>query len=83
MKHALIMLVGPIFVIFRHASVSSTYPCQSVNPSVRKSVTLLKLLESKGTHDDLSCCSELPESKDGNASGVHEALDARAINMKA
>ena len=24
------------------------------------------------THDDLSCYSELPESKDGNASGVHE-----------
>ena len=55
----------------------------SVRSLVRPSVTLLKLLESKGTHDDLSCCSELPESKDGNASGVHEALDARAINMKA
>ena len=50
--------IGP--ALFRHASVSGTYPCQSVGPLV----TLLKLLESKGTHDDLSCCSELPESKD-------------------
>ena len=30
-----------------------------------------------------SCCSELPESKDGNASGVHEGLNARAMYMKA
>ena len=39
---------------------------------------LLKLLESKATHDDLSCFSELPESKDDNASGVHEGLNARS-----
>ena len=26
------------------------------------------------THDDLSCCSELPESKDGNASRVYESF---------
>ena len=45
MKNALIMLVGPIFVIFRHASVSSTYPCQSVSWSVSDT---FELLESKG-----------------------------------
>ena len=54
-----------------------------VSPSVSSLVILLKLLESKGTHDDLSCCSELPESTDGNASGVHEGLNARAMYMKA
>ena len=31
--------------------------------------------------DDQSCCSELPESKDGNASGVHEGLNAQAMYM--
>ena len=48
-------------LVFRHASVSSTYPYQSVRwlvrPSVSPLVILLKLMESKGTHDDLSCCS--------------------------
>ena len=37
-------------------------------------------LESKGTRspmiDHLNCCSELPESKDSNASGVHKGLNA-------
>ena len=46
-------------LVFRR--VSSTYPYQSVRwlvrPSVRPLVILLKLMESKGTHDDLSCCS--------------------------
>ena len=32
------------------------------------------------TYDDLSCCSELPESKDGN---VYKGLNTRAMYMKA
>ena len=35
------------------------------------------------THDDLSCCSELSESKDDNASGVHEGLKCLKMYMKA
>ena len=72
---------------FRHASVSSPYPCQSVGWSV--SWLVGDTFETAGvkrnsiTDDDLSCCSELPESKDGNASGVHEGLNARAMYMKA
>ena len=71
------------FYVVRHTSVSSTYPCQSVSPSVSPLVILLKLLESKGTVDGLSCCSELQESKEGNASGVVEGLNARVMYMKA
>ena len=50
----------------------------SVHPSVSPFVILLILQESKGSQDNLSCCSELPESKEGNASGVHEGLNARS-----
>ena len=67
--------------IFRHAMSLAPTP---VRPSVRPLVILLKLLESKGTRSPMmTCCSELPESKDGNASGVHEGLNARAMYMKA
>ena len=50
-----------------------------VSPSVRHTFETAE----KGTHYDLSRCSELPDSKDGNASGVHEGLNARAMYMKA
>ena len=70
---------------FLDTQVSPAPPCQSV----RKLLLLSDIFETAGvkrnsiTHDDLSCCSELPESKDGNASGVHEGLNARAMYMKA
>ena len=67
------ILCAYIYILFRHASVSSTYSCQSVGWLVGDT------FEIAGVK---SCCSELPESKDGNASMVHEGLNARAMYMK-
>ena len=51
--------------------------------SVRDTFETAGVKRNSITHDNLSCCSELPESKDCNASGVHEGLNARAMYMKA